>query len=229
MFPRRRRSAPLIAVLAALLVAAWFAANYQHQRVELLPLDEALLVPQSVLTQQARVARAIDGDTVELADGRTVRYVGIDAPERGQPFYDYATQLNKMLVLGKTVGLFHDKEPQDHYGRELCYVIDLRTRVLINGEMIRHGAAHVYTVPPNVLYHEELTALQRAARNERRGLWSQFREGNESGYVASRRGYVFHRPSCADVHSISPGNRVEFASRGEAFDRGLSPCRDCDP
>jgi endonuclease YncB( thermonuclease family) len=29
------------------------------------------------------VSRVIDGDTVELPDGRRIRYLGIDTPERG--------------------------------------------------------------------------------------------------------------------------------------------------
>ena len=43
---------------------------------------------------KARVLRVIDGDTIELADGRRVRYIGIDSPERDQPGYDSATACN---------------------------------------------------------------------------------------------------------------------------------------
>ena len=35
----------------------------------------------AALPDQARVGRAVDGDTVELSDHRLVRYIGIDAPE----------------------------------------------------------------------------------------------------------------------------------------------------
>ena len=37
------------------------------------------------------VSKVVDGDTIELTDGRRVRYIGINTPERGQPFYDEAT------------------------------------------------------------------------------------------------------------------------------------------
>src|SRR5690349_14067023 len=38
------------------------------------------------------VTRVVDGDTVELGTGQTVRLVGIDTPERGQCGYDQATR-----------------------------------------------------------------------------------------------------------------------------------------
>jgi endonuclease YncB( thermonuclease family) len=52
----------------------------------------------------ARVARVIDGDTIELDDGRRVRYIGIDTPETGDPsqsigcYGKEASDRNKFLV-----------------------------------------------------------------------------------------------------------------------------------
>ncbi len=51
----------------------------------------------------SRVARVIDGDTIELANGDRVRYIGIDTPERGESFFGAATRLNRGLVEGKNV------------------------------------------------------------------------------------------------------------------------------
>ena len=49
--------------------------------------------------------RVIDGDTVVLADGERVRYIGMDTPERGEPFFDEATEYNRRLVEGRRVQL----------------------------------------------------------------------------------------------------------------------------
>ncbi len=63
----------------------------------------------SALPVDATVAQVIsitDGDTIQvLVDGvkSPVRYIGIDSPERGQPGYQTATQLNASLVQGQTV------------------------------------------------------------------------------------------------------------------------------
>ena len=61
--------------------------------------------------EHAFVTRVIDGDTIELADGRRVRYIGVDAPEtmhpeKGQECYGAeATKCNARLVEGHCVSL----------------------------------------------------------------------------------------------------------------------------
>ena len=47
----------------------------------------------SVASRGVLVQRVIDGDTVVLANGDRVRYIGMDTPERGEPFFDEATEL----------------------------------------------------------------------------------------------------------------------------------------
>lgn len=118
-----------------------------------------------------RVARVVDGDTVELSDGTKVRYLGINTPERGQPFYQSAKDFNAQLVDGQPVRLEFDTDTHDQYGRALAHVFAGQTHV--NLELVRQGYANVYTVPPNLKYSEELLAAQREAREHQRGLWAQ--------------------------------------------------------
>jgi endonuclease YncB( thermonuclease family) len=68
------------------------------------------------------VTRAIDGDTIELANGQVVRIVGIDTPEVGDCGYDAATAKMERLVLGERVRLAASDEDKDRYGRLLRYV-----------------------------------------------------------------------------------------------------------
>ena len=49
--------------------------------------------------EKALVVSVIDGDTIELQDGNRVRYLGIDTPETGEPYYSEATARNKELEL----------------------------------------------------------------------------------------------------------------------------------
>ncbi|MDP8224103.1 MAG: thermonuclease family protein [Candidatus Lernaella stagnicola] len=64
-----------------------------------------------------------DGDTIMTADGRRIRYVGVDTPERHEPFFDEATALNKKLVEMRPVTLTEcKKKPIDKYGRTLATV-----------------------------------------------------------------------------------------------------------
>ncbi len=68
------------------------------------------------------VTRVIDGDTLELGNGQTVRLVGIDTPEVGECGYQAASDALSGLVLGKRVRLTISDEDKDQYGRLLRYV-----------------------------------------------------------------------------------------------------------
>ena len=50
-----------------------------------------------------------------------------------------------------------------------------------------------------------------------------------SGYVASARSQVFHRPDCKSAAKISEKNLVHYASREEAIQAGKKPCHECNP
>lgn len=120
--------------------------------------------------ESATVAQVIDGDTIELADGRRVRYIGINTPERNQPFYAEATDTNRQLVAGKQVQLEFDVDTFDQYGRTLGYIwVD---GLLANREIVARGFANAYTVPPNVKYEAEFRTAEKAAREAKRGLWA---------------------------------------------------------
>ena len=129
----------------------------------------ALPVPASAgNTRPAVIARVLDGDSVVLVDGTAVRYVGINAPEAGEPFAEAAADLNRTLVGGRTVDLVTAPRPRDGYGRLLAYVYaDGR---LVNAEMLRTGLAHLMIFQP-LADETALAALERTARNERRGMW----------------------------------------------------------
>ena len=116
------------------------------------------------------VARVIDGDTVELTDGRRVRYIGMNTPERDQPYYAEATEANRQLVEGIRVGLETDQESFDRYGRTLAYV--WANGQMVNLEVVQQGYANIFTVPPNVKYETEFLTAEREAREAERGLWA---------------------------------------------------------
>lgn len=138
------------------------------------PLPPATLppgMPTPSGLETANVAKVVDGDTIELTDGRRVRYIGINTPERDQPYYQNAVEVNRQLTAGKTVGLEFDVETFDQYGRTLAYV--WVNGAMANLEMVRQGFANVYTVPPNVKYEAEFRQAEREAREAGRGLWAE--------------------------------------------------------
>jgi len=121
---------------------------------------------------EALCARVIDGDTIELADGEHVRYIGIDTPEMRpvEAWAEAATEANRELVGARMVRLEPDVQERDRYGRLLAYV--WAGDMLVNEELLRRGFAQVSTYPPNVRYERRFLAAQREAREAGRGLWS---------------------------------------------------------
>lgn len=119
----------------------------------------------------ATVTDIIDGDTVVIDSGEHVRYIGIDTPEKGMPFYEEAKRRNRELVLGKRVRLeICAIQPRDKYSRLLAYVYI--GDICVNAKLIEEGYAQIYTNPPCGLEKvKEFLRLQRKARNEGRGLW----------------------------------------------------------
>jgi micrococcal nuclease len=175
-----------------------------------------------------RVKKILDGDTIVLNNGETVRYIGIDSPEEGEPFYLESTEANRRLLRGKRISLKYDIERKDRYRRVLAYVwLDT---LLVNAELVKQGLASVYLFAPNLKYQELFTSLQKQARKESLGIWS-IRLSPEDYYVASRRSrrHVFHRPDCEWAKKIKEENLIRFETKDEALDSGYSPCRTCKP
>jgi micrococcal nuclease len=122
------------------------------------------------------VKRVIDGDTIELDDGRKVRYIGIDTPETVDPrkpvqcFGAEASKKNKELVEGKEIKMEKDITDTDRYGRLLRYVY--LGDEMVNIKMVRDGFAYSYTYPPDVKHQDQILSAQREAETGKAGLWT---------------------------------------------------------
>ncbi|MGD8718681.1 MAG: thermonuclease family protein [Candidatus Zixiibacteriota bacterium] len=120
--------------------------------------------------------RVVDGDTIEVEDVGPVRYIGIDAPERDEPYYDEATAYNAELLSRGELSLAYGAEPRDRYDRALAYVYvrDGEGRnVFVNWEMVRAGWAKTLEIPPNVRYADNFRRAENDARRYERGIWAK--------------------------------------------------------
>ena len=120
-------------------------------------------------------ARAIDGDTIQLESGETVRYLLVDTPESTggatDCFGENAHRFNEDLVVGKTVSLVYDVECEDRFGRLLAYV-SVGDRE-VNTLLVERGYACVLHIPPNGDARlQEFEELELRARTLGRGLWT---------------------------------------------------------
>jgi endonuclease YncB( thermonuclease family) len=126
------------------------------------------------------VQRVVDGDTLRLSDGRSVRMIGLNTPELGrqgrsdEPFAVAARQRLQVLVdaSGGRVGLRPGKQAKDHYGRTLAHIYSA-SGANLEAQMLADGLGFQVAVAPNV----DLVACQQAAERSARlaglGLWRQ--------------------------------------------------------
>jgi len=87
-------------ILLIILIGATLRLPTEQTHIPLSPISPT----STIIREKAKVAFVYDGDTIELTDGRKVRYIGIDAPERGSNkvkgdcFGQEAFEINKSLV-----------------------------------------------------------------------------------------------------------------------------------
>lgn len=169
--------------------------------------------------QRSRVVSVPDGDSLDLADGRRIRLLGIDSPEKGRCMADEARAKLVDLARGKHVRL---KEiVKDDFGRQLAIVIVedgkswlsyLRWRFfpldpltpldssdpLLQRVLLSEGLArNEFTV--STQYKEVLNKAQEAARSNKLGIWSDACRGQTSG-----------REECAIKGNVRSGARQYY-------------------
>lgn len=161
--------------IITLIVALW--SSHKNETIRTDSHGDLLVATSSSRTSTALVTEVIDGDTIRLESGETVRYIGIDTPETKHPnkpiecFGKEASQKNIELVLGRNVKLVKDVSETDRYGRLLRYVYV--GDVFINQELVRQGYAYSSAFPPDISQQELFNEAQKSAQQDILGLWNK--------------------------------------------------------
>jgi endonuclease YncB( thermonuclease family) len=121
-----------------------------------------------------------DGDTLTLKDLGTIRFVGVDTPEKNHPklpvqfMSKEASAFTKKHCLGKNIRLEYDPYDEDKrgkYGRVLGYLY-LEDGTYMQEELIKNGYAIAYTkYPLDENRKAQFLAREQEARNKGIGLW----------------------------------------------------------
>lgn len=132
--------------------------------------------------EKAVVTKVVDGDTIQITNGQTVRFIGIDTPETVDPrrpvgcFGKEASNEVKSLLTGKEVVLQKDVSDTDKYKRLLRYIylpLEDGQFLFVQDYLVREGFATVLTYPPDVKFDKQLMDAQRYAKENRKGLWGK--------------------------------------------------------
>ena len=125
-----------------------------------------------------RIARVVDGDTVDLTNGAKVRLVQIDTPEVyfGAECWGHeaSAETKRLLPPGTAVRLVAEPatDSVDQYGRLLRYVIRARDGLNVNVLLVKRGDAAPYFYRGRLgRYASALRRDALAARAGHRGLW----------------------------------------------------------
>lgn len=127
------------------------------------------------------VVRTVDGDTIVLdIDGKekTVRLIGVDAPESVHPDQARNTDDGKAAaewlseyLSGKQVYIEYGMDPTDDYGRTLAYVYMDDGSTMIQEELLRAGYAATMKIQPNTKYAVRFDKDEQEAQSNQVGLW----------------------------------------------------------
>ena len=137
------------------------------------------LPPALVPERSGTVTTVIDGDTVTLDTGATVRLVGLQAPKlplgrpglTAWPLAEEAKRALSGLTLGRSVRLAFGGRQRDRNGRWLAHITVADTNQWVQGTMLRAGWARVYTFLDNRAEIPAMLAEEVAARRASRGIW----------------------------------------------------------
>ncbi|MBB3102899.1 thermonuclease family protein [Azomonas macrocytogenes] len=130
--------------------------------------------------QFVRVSKVIDGDTLRLDDGRSVRLIGMNAPETGhngiqpEPFAEAARKRLQALVTASNerIGLRIGQQGHDRYGRLLAHAYDARGRNL-EALLLAEGLGYFVALAPNTDLVDCHSKAEHQARLTHSRLWRQ--------------------------------------------------------
>ena len=182
--------------------------------------------------ESGKCIKVVDGDTIYLDNGKKIRFVGVNTPEKGVDGYLTSKLFVQKLCLNKEVGIDVDNSKHsDKYGRTLGVVIVDGKNV--NEMLLKEGLAEVMYIPPSEFYpylwannSTHIPDAHTSYTNTKTTSNTQDIIGN---YIGNTNTGKFHKSSCNWGQKISSGNKITFSSRNDAINQGYQPCKVCNP
>ena len=189
---------------------------------------------QAVEKQSVLVQEVLTGDTVRLEGGKTLKYIGLQAPPLQsliplvRQYGSAALEFNKKMVEGKKVLVEWGSQIRDGRRNLLGYVF-LENGTFVNQEILKAGHAKVKIIPPNIQYAAAFRKFELEARRNRSGLWKKEPTNPflKSEYIGEKNTKVYYLPNSPELDRIPQANLVTFTSRVQAKAAGYRPCFTC--
>lgn len=147
------------ALLFAFLITSLVAGNY------------FFFTSDSAERESVKIVRVLDGDTVEIDDGRKVRFANINTPEKKFAYSELSKDyLDKFI--GKDIKM--ENLGGDKYGRTLGKLFF--EKEYLNLEIVKRGMAHSYLVFEDE--EREFSRAEKYALDEGLGIWRTSKNAN---------------------------------------------------
>jgi len=130
--------------------------------------DDVSRANTEYVKESTLVTRVIDGDTIECGE-ETIRFLGINTPERGKYYYNEAKDFLKEEE-GKNIEILRDFDDVGFRGRKLRYVFEGDR--FLNVELLEKGLGTSYMLD-GLKYSEKLERAEDFARDNEIGLWEK--------------------------------------------------------
>ncbi|MFH1029767.1 MAG: thermonuclease family protein [bacterium] len=179
----------IIAIVAFLILLFFTNFSIRSHTISSSETSRQMQEDTNILGELVKVKNVIDGDTIELDNGRRVRYIGIDAPElngHGEQDDEYlasaARERNLVLLeSGKKIILIEDSGAnKDKYGRLLRYVYS--DNLFLNKVLAREGFAKIFIcreymencpVMNDLEKIRDIESAAEEAQTEKRGIFAK--------------------------------------------------------
>lgn len=111
-------------------------------------------------------------------------------------------------------------------GQTFCLIADVEATGKDLGQMlIDKGYAKKLIVPQNA----EPAAQAQPAASESEQPKAASSAVPAEGFIASKSGKVFHKPTCSHAKRIQDKTRVVYSTKDQALAAGRKPCQTCNP
>lgn len=142
------------------------------------------------------VERVVDGDTLKLEDGRTIRLLNVNAPEKNRPLsdlaFDYLRGFENESVELETAG-------NDKYERTLGRVY---AGEYVNLALVKLGFAHSFLVEESEF--KEFRKAEEESREKELGIWEKSEEhGCLKAEINKKDEYVAIDNLCGEIEGWS--------------------------
>lgn len=180
------------------------------------PVTDQLLKSLNLDRRYHKCIAVADGDTLTLEKLGTVRFIGVDTPEKNHPelpvqfMSKEASVFIKRLCLGKNIRLEYDGFDEDKrgsYGRILAYLY-LEDGTFVQKQLLMKGYAAAYTKYPfDEKKKDHFLAWEQKARQGGVGLWKD-RGMGETLWILKQRHLLIQ------VEKVSSGGfRLRIGNR----------------